>query len=419
MEHTIEQKLEELGKDEAASAKLKEIFADLENSKRALSLLEKAIENDYDSIMITDINLEEPGPKIIYVNHGFSKITGYSREEVIGKTPRILQGPKTDQAVLDRLKKRLKNGQPFFGKTINYRKDGSEFVNQWDVHPMTDEKTGNLTHWVSYQHDVTERKRAEEVVIDTKIEFDELRKHASSTFIDADTNGTIKFSNKSFRKLTGYRKDELEGKRIWEFFPKKYRDSLKGRFEEFNEEDFQEKTFRGIIHHKEGFPIQVEGAAKILELKEEPIIRADIKNVSLQKRVMKMLQKRNENYRSIVNKASEFTYLILFGNDLPKVEYVSEKFEGVTGISKEQAIQEGGLAQFIHKDDLKKVQAFLKQVRENKSGTCEYRVKAAGGGYQLAVDSARRHDEAEPNGKFYISGAVSLVDKPSFEADLN
>ncbi len=49
-------------------------------------------------------------------------MTGYLPEEVIGKTPRILQGPKTDRAILDRLKRRLIEGQAFFGHSINYRK---------------------------------------------------------------------------------------------------------------------------------------------------------------------------------------------------------------------------------------------------------------------------------------------------------
>jgi PAS domain S-box-containing protein len=84
-----------------------------------------------------------------------------------------LQGPKTDRAVLDILKKRLQEGQSFFGHTVNYRKDGSEFVNQWDIHPLTNEE-GEITHWVSYQHDITERKRSEKKVVDAEIEFDRL-----------------------------------------------------------------------------------------------------------------------------------------------------------------------------------------------------------------------------------------------------
>lgn len=305
MKPNKEQKLRELSKDEQAFTELKKMFTELENKNRNLKLLENAVRHSYDSIMITDIELDKPGPKIVYVNNGFTEITGYSRQEVIGKTPRILQGPKTDQKVLDKLKNRLKEGRPFYGKTVNYRKDGSEFVNQWDIHPLTDDQ-GNLTHWISYQHDITERKRAEEVVIDTEIDFEQLREHASSLFVDADTTGTIRTCSKSIRDFTGFRKDELEGTKLWSFFPKKDREALKERFKNFEREDFQQEFFRNIINHKEGFPIQIEGNTKVLDLKEEPLVRINIKNVSLKKRIMKTLQKRNKNYRNIVTQASEY-----------------------------------------------------------------------------------------------------------------
>lgn len=89
-------------------------------------------------------------------------MTGYSREEVIGKSPRILQGPKTDRKVLDELRRCLENGEPFFGETINYRKDGSEYYLEWHISPVRD-AAGKITHFVSVQRDISERKRAEEL----------------------------------------------------------------------------------------------------------------------------------------------------------------------------------------------------------------------------------------------------------------
>lgn len=85
------------------------------------------------SICITDTNLEYPGPFILYVNPIFQDNTGYAAEEVIGKTPRILQGPKTERSVLNKLKEDLKQGKCFEGYTINYKKDGSEIFLRWTV----------------------------------------------------------------------------------------------------------------------------------------------------------------------------------------------------------------------------------------------------------------------------------------------
>ncbi len=288
--------LKGLCKNEQCFNKLKEIVSDLKDQKkekeRHLELLESAIRTDYDSILITDLQLEEPGPEIVYVNDGFCKMTGYSKDEVIGKTPRILQGPKTDRKVLDKLKERLSNGQCFFGQTINYRKDGSTFVNQWDIHPLTD-KEGNITHWVSYQHDITERKEAEKQYVNTKIEFDELREETHRTLIDVDVQGNIISANKAFRSLIGYKKDELRGIKIWDLLHEKYLTSLKHRFDQADEYAFfDDKEFKGIIKHKSGLPIQVKGTSRLFKLKNGTIIRAEVENISLQKKVMETLNKR-------------------------------------------------------------------------------------------------------------------------------
>src|SRR4030095_14308717 len=72
-------------------------------TEEQLRLLNTAIEQSSESVMITTAQLDRPGPQIVYVNPAFTKMTGYAPEEVIGKTPRILQGPKTDRAVLARL----------------------------------------------------------------------------------------------------------------------------------------------------------------------------------------------------------------------------------------------------------------------------------------------------------------------------
>ncbi len=120
----------------------------------------RAVESASDAIMITEARLEPPGPRIEYVNQAFTHMTGYRAEEVVGRTPRILQGPRTDRTVLDRLKRRLTDGQSFEGEAVNYRKDGSEFVLHWTTSPIRD-TDGEIHNWVAVQYDVTERRRLE------------------------------------------------------------------------------------------------------------------------------------------------------------------------------------------------------------------------------------------------------------------
>jgi PAS domain S-box-containing protein len=75
---------------------------------------------------------------VIYFNRAFNKLTGYTPDEIVGKSPSILQGPKTDMTVIDRLREDLANRRVFHGKTVNYRKDGSEFFMEWKIFPILD-----------------------------------------------------------------------------------------------------------------------------------------------------------------------------------------------------------------------------------------------------------------------------------------
>src|SRR5262245_22896932 len=105
-----------------------------------LRLLTSAIEQCEESVLITTAQLDFPGPQIIYVNPAFTRMTGYTFEEVVGKTPRILQGPKTDRSILNQLRRDCAEGKPSHGEVINYRKDGSEFNVEWKVCPVRNER---------------------------------------------------------------------------------------------------------------------------------------------------------------------------------------------------------------------------------------------------------------------------------------
>lgn len=84
-------------------------------------------------ILVTDRQLELPGPHILYANKRWQEVTGYLLEEVAGKTPRILQGEQSDRTQLAQLKAALKRGDKFVGTTVNYRKDGKPFQIAWVV----------------------------------------------------------------------------------------------------------------------------------------------------------------------------------------------------------------------------------------------------------------------------------------------
>jgi len=120
----------------------------LEGADVSLSVLKALAENSFDSILITDAT--ENG-NIVYANPAFETLTGFDRTEVIGKTPRILQGNGTDAKVIARLSSALKSGGKFEGKAINYKKDGTPFIMYWRVLPV---KINDKIHsWIAIQRE--------------------------------------------------------------------------------------------------------------------------------------------------------------------------------------------------------------------------------------------------------------------------
>lgn len=114
------------------------------------------LENLRRGIMVTDVTLEGPvGPRIIYVNRAWLKMTGYDRGELAGKTPRILQGKHTDRAVVSSLKQKLLNRELFHGQTWNYRKNGEPFLMNWYCYTIYGERPKPI-YYVAEQEDVTE-----------------------------------------------------------------------------------------------------------------------------------------------------------------------------------------------------------------------------------------------------------------------
>lgn len=406
----LEQKLKSFAKDDQSFKELKELFSEVKDErdkfKNHLKLVERAIRSDYDSILITGLNLEKPGPEIVYVNDGFTKMTGYTRDEVLGKTPRILQGEKTDRAVLDKLKERLKEGKAFFGHTVNYRKDGSEFINQWDIHPLTNEK-GEITHWVSYQHDITERKRSEKKVVDSEMEFDKLREESKKTLIDVDEQGNIITTNKAFRDLTGYADEELKKFKFWEILEDELIESYKHKFDSFKPSDFNDRSYEMVIKNKKGGPVEVKASARLLTVHGQDIVRMSFENKSLQKRIMAMLSKRNADFDRVFERNKDFNYkLIQTGDDEFMFEFVSDSFSKITGITTDEAVTLS-VDDIIHEDDLKTFHNHLNIVIDGKPNTEQYRIKSKDGGYVEVIDYAKPEWNAERTAVEAIKGATS------------
>jgi PAS domain S-box-containing protein len=195
-------------------------------TEEQLRLLTTAMEQSNESVVITTAQLDQPGPQIVYVNPAFTKMTGYTPEELIGKTTRILHGPKTDLAVLARLREDCKAGKVFHGEVVNYRKDSSEFCLEWSVWPVQNER-GAVTHFVAIQRDVTERRRIEDSLRDSEAQLRAILDHSTAVIFVKDLEGRYVRINRLYEALFGVTEAEVKGETDHDIHAKEVADAVR------------------------------------------------------------------------------------------------------------------------------------------------------------------------------------------------
>ncbi|NBB75182.1 MAG: PAS domain S-box protein, partial [Bacteroidetes bacterium] len=171
--------------------------------KEQLRLMSRAVEEATEAVIITGPALDAPGPRIEYVNPAFEQMTGYAAEEVIGQTPRILQGPATDRATLDDVRSCLEQGDAVPAKTaLNYRKDGTPYWVEWNITPVRG-PDGTVQHWVSVQRDVTEQRQRQDALRQERNLLARIFEASAAAISVVDTNGQITRANGRAEEVLG------------------------------------------------------------------------------------------------------------------------------------------------------------------------------------------------------------------------
>ncbi|MDD3288202.1 MAG: PAS domain S-box protein [Alphaproteobacteria bacterium] len=150
------------GTPSAILATLEDVTEKRHDEER-LREFEKVIKFMNDAVIISAPEQSRGGGRIVFVNDAFTRITGYSYDEVIGKSPRIVLGNDSDyaRATAERIKAALRTNQIFVGEITNRRKDGSDCWVSLSTFPIPDEK-GNVKHFIFIERDVTQNKLREE-----------------------------------------------------------------------------------------------------------------------------------------------------------------------------------------------------------------------------------------------------------------
>lgn len=117
-------------------------------------------------VVITDGRLDRPGPSIVYANNALCRMTGYKKEELVGQTPRLFQGPQTNRTMLDHLKQTLTLRKNFQARAVNYRKNGEFYWVEWSIVAIPD-SNGDV-YYYSNQRDVSLNRERLDVTFSEK-----------------------------------------------------------------------------------------------------------------------------------------------------------------------------------------------------------------------------------------------------------
>lgn len=278
----------------------------LRNSANYVRLLTQAITNLADGVMITDGELDAPGPRFLFVNDAICRMTGYSAEELIGQTPRILQGDRTDLAMKQKIRTELSAGRSCQVELTNYRKDGTTFEVELFIGPMYD-SVGRLTNFISISRDITARKQAEA----ERAQLVSIVQSSSDAIVSTSLDGTILTWNDGASRLFGYLPEEILGQSISALVPA-------DRVEEFR--DVFTRTRRGerlapmetvrLGKHDRRIDVSLT-VSPIVDSQGHVVAESSIsRDITEQKRMEHALKLSEEGLRAVLNTAADAIIMI-------------------------------------------------------------------------------------------------------------
>ncbi|HVV72630.1 MAG TPA: PAS domain S-box protein, partial [Verrucomicrobiae bacterium] len=254
----------------------------LDERLRELSL---AVEQSPTSILITDLS-----GKIEYVNPRLCQLTGYTREELIGRNPRVFNAGTTTPELFREMWETIRGGKEWRGEFQNRKKSGECFWESAVIAPLRN-SDGEIAHFVAVKEDITERKKTEAALRESEESYRRLFELSpDAIFIQSD--GRFSFVNPAALKLFGASEPvQLVGRPIMDRIHPDYRQIVSERIASINREQHPLPTLREVYVRLDGSSVDVEVATAPLLMKGKPsalvIVRDLSERTSLEKQLLR------------------------------------------------------------------------------------------------------------------------------------
>ncbi|MDK9716426.1 MAG: PAS domain S-box protein [Trichlorobacter sp.] len=260
----------------------------------ALKRLSLAVEQSANIVVITD-----PNGLIQYANPRFSEVTGYSLEEAIGQTPRILKSGQHPPELYTDLWQTITSGLPWRGELLNRTKDGTEFWEQATITPLLDD-TGAIINFVAIKEIITERKEAERQMTLLNFALDTVHEAAYM----ADKDARFYYVNQEASRATGYSREELLAMGIGDIDTDFSRDSWPALWQQLIAR--RSMTFEGTHRTKSGKLYPVEVTANYLEFNGQGYNLGLVRDITERKKIEAALQEAKQRAESASRAKTEF-----------------------------------------------------------------------------------------------------------------
>jgi PAS domain S-box-containing protein len=284
------------------------------------------------AVVITDMT--QPDHPIIYGNAAFETLTGYTKDEFIGKNPRFLQGDDRDQPGRSKLRKAIEGGKPVRTTLQNYRKDGSMFIDEIYIAPIHN-ADGELTHFMGIQNDVTKitaKKRAWEKTVQEALSLGGVLDASINEIFMFDAE-TLKFLqvNQGARENLGYTMDELKEMTPLSFKPRFTQDQFEALIAPLKTSEAEKINFTTVHQRKNGTLYPVDVHLQRSKLGERPIFLAVILDITSRTETQAAL----EQAQRFLQSAPDATIIV---NEEGIIQYASEQTSKLLGYSQQELL---------------------------------------------------------------------------------
>ncbi len=267
-------------------------------------LAREVLEASINPILVTDATA--PDNPIIYVNPAFEQVTGYTRDDALGRNSRFLHGDDVDQPGLQEIRKAVREERPVRAVVRNYRKDGTLFWNELFISPLRHDG-GAVTHYIGIQSDITDRQQAETLSARLGRVVDE---SANEVFVfDA---GTLLFVqvNRGAQDNLGYTAEELHAMTPLDLKPEFTRDTFEALLAPLRSGQQEQITFETVHKRKDATTYDVEVRLQLMHAESPPVFVAIIQDITERKRAEQTLHDSEARLRAMIDTAIDGIIII-------------------------------------------------------------------------------------------------------------